>query len=231
MSSIEIFPGVLSLILSRAARAARTEIGGFLFGKLHRNRLLITGATFPQQRGTRTHVTINDLDMALLAEELAQRGTGEVIIGWWHTHPGLGAGFMSSTDISTQLRYQAFFPKAVAVVIDPLRFSESLDLADLDLHVYNVEKRKERDLEYTYVQDPEEVIPDLFGIMMTLEEPEHMLFEDTWFEKMLRDVFGEEVTTPTFTYRLGDFMEAAVIIGAVIFLGIFVAIALMGLVV
>jgi hypothetical protein len=67
--------------------------------------------------------------------------------------------------------------------------------------------------------------------MMTLEEPEHMVFEDTWFESMLRDVFGEEVTTPVFTYRLGDFMEAAVILGAMFFLGIFLVIALMGLVV
>lgn len=231
MLSIEIFPGVLSLILSRSARAGRTEIGGFLFGKLQGNRLLITGATFPRQRGTRTHVSINDVDMALLAEELAQKGTGEVIIGWWHTHPGLGADFMSGTDISTQLRYQAFFPEAVAVVMDPLKFSETLDLVDLDLHVYTVVNRKAKDLDFLFAQDPEEVIPDLYSIMLTLEEPAHMVFEDTWFEKMVREVLGEPITAPEFTQGLGNFLEATVTLGTVMFLVIFVAIALMGLIV
>ncbi len=231
MPSIEIFPGVLSLILSRSARAGRTEIGGFLFGKITRNRLLITGATFPRQRGSRTRVSINDVDMAILAEELAQKGTGEVILGWWHTHPGLSAGFMSGTDIATQLRYQAFLPQAVAVVIDPHRFSETLDLTDLDLHVFRVEGRRERDLEYLFAQNPAEIIPDLYSIMLTLEEPSYVVFEDTWFEKMIREVFGEPVTTPVFTQNLGNFVEDVVALGTLIFLGIFVAIALIGLIV
>ncbi len=104
-------------------------------------------------------------------------------------------------------------------------------MAELDLHVYTVENQKEQDLEYLYVQDPHEVIPDLYTTMLRLEEPEHMVFEDTWFEKMLRDVLGEVIKAPEFTYRLGEFVEALVIFGAVIFLSVFIAIALMGLVV
>jgi proteasome lid subunit RPN8/RPN11 len=226
---IEIFPGVLSLILSRSARAERTEIGGFLYGKIRRNRLLITGATFPRQVGTRTHVSINDVDMALLAEELAEKGTGEVIVGWWHSHPGLGAGFMSGTDVSTQLRYQAFFPDAVALVVDPMRFSESLNLAHLDLHVYTVEGRKAKDLDYVYAHDPKEIIPDLYSLMLTLEAPAHVIFEDTWFERMLRGVFSESITTPEFTMELGRFTEAAVTFGVVCLLLLFVALSLTGL--
>ncbi|MHA2314718.1 MAG: hypothetical protein ACXACF_05470 [Candidatus Hermodarchaeia archaeon] len=68
MRQIVIFPGILSLLLSKAARAGRTEIGGFLIGKIERNQLIITRATFPRQIGTSTRVTINDVDMALLAE-------------------------------------------------------------------------------------------------------------------------------------------------------------------
>jgi proteasome lid subunit RPN8/RPN11 len=227
---IVIFPGILSLILSKAARAGRTEIGGFLIGRVERKKLIVTRATFPRQVGTRTHVSINDVDMALLAEELAERGAGEVIIGWHHTHPGLGV-FMSGTDISTQRRYQAFFPDAIAMVMDPIKFSETLDLTDLDLRIYRTTNRKAEELDYVYAHDPSEIIPDLYGIMLTLEEPAHMIYEDTWFEKMLREVFGEEVTTPTFTYRLGDFLEAVVTFGALLFLGIFIAIALLGLIV
>ncbi len=228
MRQIEVFPGILSLILSKAARAGRTEIGGFLIGKIERNRLIVTRATFPRQIGSRTHVSINDADMAILAEELAERGAGEVIIGWHHTHPGLGV-FMSSTDEATQRRYQAFFPDAIALVMDPIKFSETLNLGDLDLKVFRVVNGKPEELDYVYAHDPSEIIPDLYSIMLTLEEPSYIVFEDTWFEKMLREVFGESLTTPEFTYGLGNFVEAAVAFGTVIFFCIFVVLALIGL--
>ncbi|MFX1577543.1 MAG: Mov34/MPN/PAD-1 family protein [Promethearchaeota archaeon] len=228
MRTIEIYPGILSLMLSKAARAGRTEIGGFLIGKIERNKIVVTRATFPRQRGSRTHVTINDADMAILAEELAERGAGEVIIGWHHTHPGLGV-FMSGTDVSTQIRYQAFFPEAIALVMDPVKFSETLNIDDLDLRIYRVDGRKEFELEYEYAHDPAEIIPDLFGIMLTLEETSNVVYEDTWFEKMLRDVFGERITTPEFTWGFGNFLEAIAAFGTVIFLVVFVALALMGL--
>jgi proteasome lid subunit RPN8/RPN11 len=228
MRKIVIYPGILSLILSKAARAGRTEIGGFLIGKIERNRLIVTRATFPRQIGTRTHVSINDVDMALLAEELAERGAGEVIIGWHHTHPGLGV-FMSGTDVSTQSRYQAFFPEAIAMVMDPVKFSETLNLDDLDLRIYRVKDQKPEEVDYVYAHNPSRIIPDLFEIMLTLDEPAHMIFEDTWFEKMLREVLGEPVTAPEFTQQLGNFVEAAVAFGTVVFLCIFIIISLMGL--
>ncbi len=215
-------------MLSKAARAGRTEIGGFLIGKIKRDKIIVTRATFPRQRGSRTHVYINDADMAILAEELSERGMDEVIIGWHHTHPGLGV-FMSGTDVSTQLRYQAFFPEAIALVMDPFKFSETLEMDDLDLRIYRVEGKKEYEIEYEYAHDPAEIIPDLFGIMLTLEEPSHLVYEDTWFEKMLRDVFGERITTPEFTWSFGNFLEALVVFGAVMLLCVFVALALLGL--
>lgn len=215
-------------MLSKAARAGRTEIGGFLIGKIERNKIIITRATFPRQRGTRTHVSINDADMAILAEELAERGVGEVIVGWHHTHPGLGV-FMSGTDVSTQLRYQAFFPEAVALVMDPMKFAQTLDMNDLDLRIYRVDSRKEYELAYEYARNPAEIIPDLFGIMLSLEETSEVVYKDTWFEKMLQEVFGEHITTPEFSWGLGNFLEAFVAFGAVMLLCIFVTLALLGL--
>lgn len=215
-------------MLSKAARAGRTEIGGFLIGKIERNKIIITRATFPRQRGTRTHVSINDADMAILAEELAERGAGEVIVGWHHTHPGLGV-FMSGTDVSTQLRYQAFFPEAVALVMDPMKFAQTLDMNDLDLRIYRVDSRKEYELAYEYARNPAEIIPDLFGIMLSLEETSEVVYKDTWFEKMLQEVFGEHITTPEFSWGLGNFLEAFVAFGAVMLLCIFVTLALLGL--
>lgn len=210
MQPVQIFPGVLSLILTRSARAGRTEIGGFLIGRVQNEDVLVTGATFPRQVGTPTHVVINNIEMANLAEELAERGTGEAIIGWWHTHPGLGASFMSGTDTATQRRYQAFYPQAIAVVVDPVKFSESLVLQDLDLHVYRLVDEKPKDFIFSYVHEPREVIPDFYGLLLRLESQEAVPFEDTWFERMLKDVFGQRITTPEFVETLGRFLEAAV---------------------
>jgi hypothetical protein len=168
--------------------------------------------------------------MAILAEELGRRGTGEVIIGWWHTHPGLGAHFMSGTDIATQQRYQAFFPQAVAMVVDPLRFSESLDLEDLDLHIFTVENRKAKNLDFIFVHKPEEVIPDFYSLLLALDSPEHVVFEDTWFERMLLDVLGQRIRTVEFTQRLGSFAEAMVTFGAISILVLFVILSLLSLV-
>jgi proteasome lid subunit RPN8/RPN11 len=227
---VQIFPGVLSLILTRSARAGRTEIGGFLIGRVQNQEVLVTGATFPKQVGTPTHVVISNVEMANLAEELAERRSGEAIIGWWHTHPGIGASFMSGTDVATQRRYQAFFPKALAIVVDPMKFSESLILQDLDLHVYQLVEEKPKNLAFNYVHEPGEVIPDFYGLLLRLESQMAMPFEDTWFERMLKDVFGQRVTTPEFVETLGRFLEAAVAFSVVSVMLLIVVLSLAALV-
>jgi len=228
---VRIFPGVLSLILTRSALAGRTEIGGFLIGRTENENVFVTGATFPRQLGTPTHVVINNIEMASLAEELAERRTGEVIVGWWHTHPGLGASFMSGTDTATQRRYQAFYPQALAIVVDPVKFSESLTLQNLDLHVYRLVDERPKDLDFDYVQEPSQVIPDFYGLLLRLQSQEAVPFEDTWFERMLKDVFGQRITTPEFAEGLGSFLEAAVafsVVGAMLLIVVLSLASLIG---
>jgi hypothetical protein len=113
--------------------------------------------------------------------------------------------------------------------MDPMKFAQTLDMEDLDLRIYRVDGRKEYELEYEYAHNPSEIIPDLFGIMLTLEETSEVVYKDTWFEKMLKEVFGERITTPEFSWGLGNFLEAFVAFGAVMLLCIFVALALLGL--
>ena len=215
MATIRIYPGVLSRILARAKQAGRVEIGGFLVGQVVGNRILVKGASFPRQSGTATHVTINDADMARLADELHKQGDGDVILGWYHTHPSMGAHFMSGTDIATQLRYQAIFPKAIAMIVDPSKFLRSLDIDDLDLHIYRVVKDKAKDLRYSLVHEPKEVIPDLTKLLIRLEATTHVVLEDTWFERMIRELVGERVTTSEFTERAGQFIEVVLAFGVI----------------
>jgi len=94
------------------------ESGGILVGKLKDEELLINGLETGQQSGTHVHVTLHDEFLVETATKYAERD--EKIVGWYHSHPKMGC-FMSSTDIDTQRRYQALFPNAVALVIDPQR--------------------------------------------------------------------------------------------------------------
>lgn len=63
------------------------------------------------------------LDASVWSRANASLGAGETVVGWFHSHPGLGA-FFSDTDRRTQA---AFFAHAFSVgwVIDPLRGEEA----------------------------------------------------------------------------------------------------------
>ena len=95
-----------------------TESGGILVGKLKDEDLIINGLETGQQSATYVHVTLHDEFLIEMADKYAKRE--EKIVGWYHSHPAMGC-FLSSTDIDTQQRYQALFPSAVALVIDPQR--------------------------------------------------------------------------------------------------------------
>ena len=95
-----------------------TESGGILVGKMKEGELLINGLETGQQSATPVHVTLHDEFLVDIATKYAERD--EKIVGWYHSHPNMGT-FMSGTDIDTQRRYQALFPNAVALVIDPKR--------------------------------------------------------------------------------------------------------------
>lgn len=56
----------------------------------------------------------NMLDM------LKQTGRPEMVVGWYHSHPGFGV-WMSGVDMHTQKSFEQLNPRAVAVVIDTVQ--------------------------------------------------------------------------------------------------------------
>ena len=44
----------------------------------------------------------------------------EMVVGWYHSHPGFGC-WLSSVDMNTQQSFERLHPRAVAVVIDPIQ--------------------------------------------------------------------------------------------------------------
>lgn len=44
----------------------------------------------------------------------------EVVIGWYHSHPGFGC-WLSFVDVKTQRSFEQLNPRAIALVIDPVQ--------------------------------------------------------------------------------------------------------------
>lgn len=73
------------------------------------------------QSGTETTIeSIDEEFQVQMVEMLKQTGRNEIVVGWYHSHPGYGC-WLSSTDINTQKTFEQQVPRTVAVVVDPIQ--------------------------------------------------------------------------------------------------------------
>ncbi len=63
---------------------------------------------------------VDPVFQAKMLDMLKQTGRPEVVVGWYHSHPGFGC-WLSGVDISTQQSFEALSSRAVAVVVDPIQ--------------------------------------------------------------------------------------------------------------
>ena len=102
------------------------EVAGLLVGRECEDEagvyLLVAGAIPARQaRGTSVSVTFTHETWNQLSAEKASRYPDQAIVGWYHTHPGLGV-FLSERDLFI---HRNFFADSthIAVVIDPSKFA------------------------------------------------------------------------------------------------------------
>ncbi|MHA1275875.1 MAG: Mov34/MPN/PAD-1 family protein [Candidatus Helarchaeota archaeon] len=157
---IILYPMAFAKMVYHTSSNIHKEVAGYLIGKvLDENTVAITDVAIARQQGTSVHVTLNDEDQALIAQRLEQEELGEVIIGWYHSHPKMGAHFFSSTDVSTQKRYQYFLNQAVGLVLDPYKYVLSGQITDLDIHAWRVDEREmASEVSFTMLKDNNRVI-------------------------------------------------------------------------
>ena len=105
---------------------AQMEVGGLLVGRECEDEagvyLLVAGAIPARQaRSTSMSVTFTHQTWNQLSAEKASRYPEQAIVGWYHTHPGLGV-FLSEHDLFI---HRNFFADSthIAVVIDPSKFA------------------------------------------------------------------------------------------------------------
>jgi 26S proteasome regulatory subunit N11 len=73
------------------------------------------------QSGTGVSVeAVDPVFQANMLDMLKQTGRPEMVVGWYHSHPGFGC-WLSVVDMNTQQSFEALSSRAVAVVIDPIQ--------------------------------------------------------------------------------------------------------------
>ena len=73
------------------------------------------------QSGTGVSVeAVDPVFQTKMLDMLKQTGRPEMVVGWYHSHPGFGC-WLSGVDVNTQQSFEALNPRAVAVVVDPVQ--------------------------------------------------------------------------------------------------------------
>merc|ERR1719191_1824926 len=73
------------------------------------------------QSGTGVSVeAVDPVFQQKMLEMLDQTKRYEMVVGWYHSHPGFGC-WLSGVDINTQQSFEQLNQRAVAVVIDPIQ--------------------------------------------------------------------------------------------------------------
>lgn len=112
--------------MDRHARSSREEVAGLLCGRVwtddHHRVLVAIDHAIPATEHVETsgvHVSFRAEAWDSLSSSISALEGGVLLVGWFHTHPGLGA-FFSGTDLRTQ-RGAFREPWQLGLVMDPIR--------------------------------------------------------------------------------------------------------------
>jgi len=73
------------------------------------------------QSGTGVSVeAVDPVFQTKMLDMLKQTGRPEMVVGWYHSHPGFGC-WLSGVDVNTQQSFEAINERCVAVVVDPIQ--------------------------------------------------------------------------------------------------------------
>jgi len=138
---VRIYPLALGKAVKYTLMDLEREVAGLLIGKYEKKQdiLEIWDAISGNQKSSSAFVYLEEEVMAATFEWLTRERPGLNIVGWYHSHPGFDL-FLSTIDIETQKRYQMMFPKAVAMVINPLEYVKTRKLVDLKFKVFHIDR-------------------------------------------------------------------------------------------
>jgi proteasome lid subunit RPN8/RPN11 len=180
------------------SRRTWKECIGLVLGKILDDSLVVTDI-IPIGSGTSVFVDITDYEKVFSLISFERIDHGEVIIGWAHTHPGLGL-FFSGTDIDTQLSYQGMHPQSFGLVLDPTLVEPNFP--GFNIYRVNNETNKPYTIDYKFDgvidfnQIKDQLKYDLFEIKVPLAELEPIIKsrgEVVWGDITLKLVEPSEI--------------------------------------
>ncbi|OQR81687.1 26S proteasome non-ATPase regulatory subunit 14 [Thraustotheca clavata] len=98
------------------------EVMGLMLGEFVDDYTVVCLDVFAMpQSGTGVSVeAVDPVFQTKMLDMLKQTGRAEMVVGWYHSHPGFGC-WLSGVDINTQQSFEALNARAVSIVIDPIQ--------------------------------------------------------------------------------------------------------------
>jgi len=123
-TSEQIYISSLALLkmLKHGRAGVPMEVMGLMLGEyVDEYTVKVVDVFAMPQSGTGVSVeAVDPVFQAKMLDMLKQTGRPEMVVGWYHSHPGFGC-WLSGVDINTQQSFEALSERAVAVVVDPVQ--------------------------------------------------------------------------------------------------------------
>jgi len=119
---IHISSLALLKMLKHGRAGVPMEVMGLMLGEfVDEYTIQVVDVFAMPQSGTTVSVeSVDHVFQQKMLEMLKQTGRPEIVVGWYHSHPGFGC-WLSSVDVHTQQTFEMMNNRAVAVVIDPIQ--------------------------------------------------------------------------------------------------------------
>ncbi|CAO2833427.1 26S proteasome non-ATPase regulatory subunit 14 homolog [Amaranthus tricolor] len=123
-TSEQIYISSLALLkmLKHGRAGVPMEVMGLMLGEfVDEYTVKVVDVFAMPQSGTGVSVeAVDPVFQTKMLDMLKQTGRPEMVVGWYHSHPGFGC-WLSGVDINTQQSFEALNQRAVAVVVDPIQ--------------------------------------------------------------------------------------------------------------
>jgi proteasome lid subunit RPN8/RPN11 len=96
------------------------EVSGLLLGRYSDDKIIMTRAVTGKQASSEISSELDQNFIASVAHSIVSNGSGEFIVGMFHSHPEVGI-FISQQDAKTMVNFQKLFPQFVMMVVDPIQ--------------------------------------------------------------------------------------------------------------
>ncbi|SBT37335.1 26S proteasome regulatory subunit RPN11, putative (RPN11) [Plasmodium ovale wallikeri] len=98
------------------------EVMGLMLGEIvdEYTIRIVDVFAMPQSGNSVSVEAVDPVYQTNMLEELKKTGRHEMVVGWYHSHPGFGC-WLSGTDVNTQKSFEQLNPRTIGVVVDPIQ--------------------------------------------------------------------------------------------------------------